>query len=85
MRCFSSPRRQLPSGPLCWAVNNRLKLFGGLRLENYPLMSHKDRGIERLDYANRAPRLRHTLLRGGLGEVPELGANGSCARGEARR
>jgi hypothetical protein len=38
---------------------------GGLRLENYPLMRRKDRGIERLDYST------YTMLLGGLGDVPD--------------
>ena len=45
-----------------WAVNSKLTVSGGLRLENYPLMTRKDRGIERLDYATyiaaRRPRRR---------------------------
>jgi hypothetical protein len=48
-----------------WAVNNRLTVAGGLRLENYPLMRRKDRGIERLDYST------YTMLLGGLGDVPD--------------
>jgi hypothetical protein len=48
-----------------WAVNSKLTISGGLRLENYPLMRRKDRGIERLDYAT------YTMLLGGLGDVPD--------------
>ena len=53
-----------------WAVTSRTTIAGGLRIENYPLMSRKDRGIERLDYAT------YTVLLGGLGDVPkDVGIN----------
>ena len=53
-----------------WAVNSKLTVSGGLRLENYPLMTRKDTGIERLDYST------YTMLLGGLGDVPkDVGIN----------
>jgi outer membrane receptor protein involved in Fe transport len=48
-----------------WSVNSKLTISGGLRLEYYPLMHRKDRGIERLDYST------YTMLLGGLGDVPD--------------
>jgi hypothetical protein len=48
-----------------WAVNSKLTVSAGLRLENYPLMTRADRGIERLEYDT------YTMLLGGLGDVPE--------------
>ena len=47
-----------------WAVSSKTTIAAGLRVENYPLMSRKDRGIERLDYST------YTVLLGGLGDVP---------------
>jgi hypothetical protein len=53
-----------------WQVSSKMTVSGGLRLENYPLMTRKDRGIERLDYAT------YTMLLGGLGDVPnDVGIN----------
>jgi len=53
-----------------WAVNSKLTVAGGLRVENYPLMTRKDSGIERLDYST------YTMLLGGLGDVPkDVGIN----------
>ena len=48
-----------------WALSNKTTIAAGLRLENYPLMRRKDRGIERLDYST------FTMLLGGLGDVPD--------------
>ena len=48
-----------------WNVNPNLTLSLGLRLENYPLMTRANRGIERLDYET------YEVLLGGLGGVPE--------------
>ena len=48
-----------------WNVSQNLTLSAGLRLENYPLMSRADRGIERLDYAT------YDALIGGLGSTPK--------------
>ena len=48
-----------------WAVSSKTTIAAGLRLENYPLMRRKDRGIERLDYST------YTVLLGGLGDVPD--------------
>jgi hypothetical protein len=48
-----------------WAVSSKTTIAAGLRVENYPLMTRKDRGIERLDYPT------YTVLLGGLGDVPD--------------
>ena len=48
-----------------WNVNPNSPSALGLRLENYPLMTRADRGIERLDYST------YTVLIGGLGDVPD--------------
>ncbi len=48
-----------------WYVNNRLTLNLGLRFELYPIMTRRDRGLERLDYAT------YEVLLGGLGNTPE--------------
>jgi hypothetical protein len=48
-----------------WRVNQNLTLNLGLRLENYPLMSRANSGIERLDYST------YTVLLGGRGNVPK--------------
>ncbi len=48
-----------------WYVSNKLTLNVGLRFELYPLMTRKDRGIERLDYST------YEVLLGGLGSTPE--------------
>ena len=48
-----------------WAVTSKTTIAAGLRVENYPLMTRKDRGIERLEYDT------FTMLLGGLGDVPE--------------
>jgi hypothetical protein len=48
-----------------WQVNSKMTVSAGLRVENYPLMRRKDRGIERLDYAT------YTMLLGGVGDVPD--------------
>lgn len=46
-----------------WRVTPNLTLNLGLRLENYPLMSRANSGIERLDYST------YTVLLGGRGNV----------------
>jgi hypothetical protein len=48
-----------------WNVNPNLTVALGLRLENYPLMTRANRGIERLDYST------YEVLLGGLGNVPK--------------
>ena len=48
-----------------WRVTPNLTLNLGLRVENYPLMSRKNSGIERLDYST------YTVLLGGRGDVPK--------------
>jgi hypothetical protein len=48
-----------------WQVNSKMTVSAGLRVENYPLMRRKNRGIERLDYAT------YTMLLGGVGDVPD--------------
>ncbi len=48
-----------------WNVTQKLTLNLGLRMEHYPLMKRKDRGIERLDYNT------FDVLIGGKGGVPE--------------
>ena len=48
-----------------WAVNNKMTVAAGLRVENYPLMRRANRGIERLEYDT------FTMLLGGLGDVPD--------------
>ena len=48
-----------------WRVTPNLTLSLGLRLENYPLMTRANSGIERLDYST------YTVLLGGRGDVPE--------------
>lgn len=48
-----------------WRVTPNLTLNLGLRLENYPLMSRANSGIERLDYST------YTVLLGGRGDVPK--------------
>jgi outer membrane receptor protein involved in Fe transport len=48
-----------------WRASGNLTLNLGLRLEMYPLMRRRDRGIERLDYDT------YTVLIGGLGGTPE--------------
>ena len=47
-----------------WRVSQNLTLNLGLRLENYPLMTRANSGIERLDYST------YTVLLGGRGNVP---------------
>lgn len=47
-----------------YRVNSNLTLNLGLRLENYPLMTRANSGIERLDYST------YTVLLGGRGNVP---------------
>jgi len=48
-----------------WTVSPKLTISGGLRFENYPLMSRATSGIERLDYAS------YTVLLGGRGSTPD--------------
>lgn len=48
-----------------WRVTPNLVLNLGLRLENYPLMTRANSGIERLDYSD------FTVLLGGRGDVPK--------------
>src|SRR5262249_46432828 len=48
-----------------WRVTQNLTLNLGLRLENYPLMSRENSGLERLDYST------YTVLLGGRGGVPK--------------
>ena len=48
-----------------WRVTNNLTLTLGLRLENYPLMTRANSGIERLDYNT------YTVFLGGRGDVPK--------------
>lgn len=48
-----------------WRVTPNLTLNLGLRVENYPLMSRANSGIERLDYST------YTVLLGGRGDVPD--------------
>lgn len=48
-----------------WRVNQNLTINLGLRLENYPLMTRANSGIERLDYST------YTVLLGGRGSTPE--------------
>ncbi len=48
-----------------WNVSNKLTLNLGLRFELYPLMTRRDRGLERLDYAT------YEVLLGGLGSTPK--------------
>jgi hypothetical protein len=48
-----------------WRVTPNLTLNLGLRVENYPLMSRANSGIERLDYST------YTVLLGGRGDVPK--------------
>lgn len=48
-----------------WRVTPNLTINLGLRLENYPLMSRANSGIERLDYAT------YNVLLGGRGSTPE--------------
>lgn len=48
-----------------WRVTPNLTINLGLRLENYPLMTRANSGIERLDYST------YTVLLGGRGNVPE--------------
>ncbi len=48
-----------------WRVTQNLTLNLGLRLENYPLMSRANSGLERLDYST------YTVLLGGRGNVPK--------------
>lgn len=48
-----------------WQVNSKMTVSAGLRVEHYPLMRRKDRGIERLDYST------YTMLLGGVGDVPD--------------
>lgn len=48
-----------------WRVTPNLTVNLGLRLENYPLMSRANSGIERLDYST------YTVLLGGRGDVPK--------------
>ena len=53
-----------------WNVTPKLTLSLGARLEHYPLMTRKDRGLERLDYDT------YTVLIGGRGDVPkDVGIN----------
>ena len=53
-----------------WNVSENLTVSAGLRVENYPLMSRADRGIERLDYST------YEALIGGLGGTPkDVGIN----------
>lgn len=47
-----------------WRVTPNLTFNLGLRLENYPLMSRANSGIERLDLSN------YTVLLGGRGDIP---------------
>lgn len=48
-----------------WRVTPNLTLNLGLRVENYPLMTRANSGIERLDYST------YTVLLGGRGDVPK--------------
>ena len=48
-----------------WNATEKLTLDLGLRWEYYPIMTRRDRGIERLDYST------YEVLLGGLGNVPE--------------
>jgi hypothetical protein len=48
-----------------WRVTPNLTVNLGLRLEYYPLMTRKNRGIERLDYST------FNVLLGGIGNVPK--------------
>ncbi|MEP7272114.1 MAG: TonB-dependent receptor [Acidobacteriota bacterium] len=48
-----------------WRITPNLTINLGLRLENYPLMTRANSGIERLDYSS------YTVLLGGRGDVPE--------------
>jgi len=48
-----------------WSVNEQLTLTLGLRYEYYPIMTRRDRGIERLDYDT------FEVLLGGVGNIPE--------------
>jgi hypothetical protein len=48
-----------------WRVNDQVTLNLGLRVENYPLMSRQNSGLERLDYAT------YNVLLGGRGSVPK--------------
>jgi hypothetical protein len=48
-----------------WRVTPNLTLSLGVRIENYPLMSRANSGIERLDYST------YTVLLGGRGDVPK--------------
>ena len=48
-----------------WKVSSNLTISAGLRIENYPLMSRADRGIERLDLTT------YKALIGGLGNMPD--------------
>ncbi len=53
-----------------WRVTPNLTINLGLRLENYPLMTRANSGIERLDYST------YTVLLGGRGNVPtDVGLN----------
>ncbi len=48
-----------------WRATDKLTLNLGLRVENYPLMSRANSGIERMDYDT------YTVLLGGRGSVPK--------------
>ena len=48
-----------------WTLNKKTTVSAGVRMEYYPLMTRKDRGIERLDYST------YEVLIGGLGGVPK--------------
>ncbi len=48
-----------------WNVSPNLTVSAGLRLENYPLMTRADRGLERLDLST------YEVLIGGLGATPD--------------
>jgi hypothetical protein len=47
-----------------WNVSSKMTVNAGLRYEYYPLMTRKDRGLERLDYST------WTVLIGGKGSTP---------------
>ncbi|MEO5820006.1 MAG: TonB-dependent receptor, partial [Vicinamibacteraceae bacterium] len=48
-----------------WNVSPNLTVSAGLRLENYPLMTRADRGLERLDLST------YEVLIGGVGNTPD--------------